>query len=100
MEEWPLVKELQRKYGFDVLLWSVDLSYGSEEAATESCARAIERHEVTWPNVMVPGGWDRLNKDYNIDGYGLFLIDENGNVLGRELFPDDVERILEARSDS
>src|SRR5688500_3631778 len=99
MEEWPLVKELQRKYGFEVLLWSVDASYESEDEARKSCARAIERHGITWPNVIVPGGWDKLKKSYSIDGYGLFLIDGNGRVLGRELFPDDVERILKERQE-
>jgi hypothetical protein len=98
IEEWPLVKELQRKYGFEVLLWSVDSSYGSEEEAREPCADAMARHEISWPNVIVPGGWDKLKEDYKIDGYGLFLIDGEGRLLGRELFPDDVERILKESS--
>jgi len=93
-----LVKELQRKYGFEVLLWSVDASYGSVDEARASCASAIDRHEISWPNVIIPGGWDQLNKDYNIDGYGLFLIDGDGRLLGRNLFPDDIERILKERA--
>lgn len=99
MEEWSLVKDLQRKHGFEVLLWSVDASYGSEAEAVEACARAIERHEVSWPNVVVPGGWDKLEKDYSIDGYGLFLIDGNGKVMGRDLFAEDIERVLESGSE-
>lgn len=92
-----MVKDLQRKYGFEVLLWSVDASYGSEEDARLSCARAIDKHKITWPNVIVPGGWDKLKEDYKIDGYGLFLIDGDGRLLGRELFPDDIEDILKER---
>jgi hypothetical protein len=93
-----LVKELQRNYGFYFLLCSVDASYGSVEEGRESCARAIDMHKIDWPKVIVPGGWDKLKKDYNIDGYGLFLIDGDGRLLGRELFPDDIERILKERS--
>jgi hypothetical protein len=90
-----LVKDLQEKLGFEVVLWSVDTSYGlSGHEAIERCARTMDLHKITWSNVIVPGGWETLNKKFKIDGYGLFLIDKKGRVLGRELFPEDIEQAL------
>jgi hypothetical protein len=65
--------------------------HGHRAPGQSTCIRS------TGPNVIVPGGWDKLKKGYNIDGYGLFLIDGDGRLLGRELFPDDIEGILKER---
>ena len=90
-----MVKALQKKYGFEVLLWSVDLSYGTPpKEAADVCKETMHSHSVTWPNVIVPGGWDALKSKYKVDGYGLFLLDKHGKLKGSDLFPETLEPLL------
>ena len=91
-----MVKGLQEKLGFQILLLSVDgdNSYGDAKAQD---AETMRSHGISWPNVLIPGGWDGAIGTLNLDGYGLALIDAKGVVLGANLFPEQLETLLRSR---
>jgi hypothetical protein len=94
----PLVKGIQQKLGkdkFQVLLLSVDYDYSSEgnNAADEDNKR-LKKQGVDWPNVIVPHGFDTVQRLFNFDGYGLILVDPNGNVKGINMVPDQLNRLF------
>jgi hypothetical protein len=98
MEEIPLVQGTQKKYGkgkFDVLMLSVDLGYGETlDDATKGDQAQMTRLSVTWPNVLLPKGFEETRQHFNMDGYGLMLIGPDGIVKGIDLRPEDVDELM------
>jgi hypothetical protein len=98
MEEFPLVQGTQRRYGKDklqVVLLSVDVGYGSSlsDAITLDRKRMLAHH-ISWPNVILPHGFDDSQRLFNLDGYGLTLIGPDGIVRGVDIRPEEVEPLL------
>jgi hypothetical protein len=93
------VQGIQRKHGKDkleVLLLSVDASYGQPaDQAAEGDRSTMNQHGITWPNVVVPNGWDEVIERFNIDGYGLTLIDNKGKVVAKDVRHGDLDRLLQ-----
>lgn len=92
------MKGIQAKYGADkfaVLMLSVDLGYETPmaEALAGNKQRLLDK-SVTWPNVLLPHGFDDTQKLFNVDGYGLTLVGPDGIVRGVDLQPDEVDRLL------
>jgi hypothetical protein len=98
MEEFPLVQGTQQRYGKDkleILLLSVDLDYGSSlSEATTTDRKRMLAHHISWPNVILPHGFDDSQRLFNLDGYGLTLIGPDGIVRGVDIRPEDAERLL------
>jgi len=94
----PLVKRIEEKIGknkLQVLLLSVDFDYGnSKEEAAKSDLECMQKQGVNWPNVLVPGGFDNCQRTFNLDGYGLTLIDPDGIVRGVDVRPNEVAQLL------
>jgi thiol-disulfide isomerase/thioredoxin len=94
----PHLRELQEEAGEDklqVLLLSMDMSYGLPEVERRNSA-ALTRIGVPWANVLVPGGWNEVLAKFNIQGYGLCMIDPDGKtvVVGPGHNMDDIYRAL------
>jgi len=94
------VKGIQKKYGQDklqVLLLSVDSGYGiNPQRAMESDLKTMTKQGVQdWPNVVLPNGMKDTERMFNLDGYGLTLVDPNGIVRGIHIYGDDVTELLE-----
>ncbi|HEY9713743.1 MAG TPA: hypothetical protein V6C72_09745 [Chroococcales cyanobacterium] len=94
------MKGIQEKLGshkMEVLLLSVDLDYGEDKSAAEDGnSRCLVQQNVTWPNVLLPGGFDPIRERFNFDGYGLIVIDANGIVRAINPRGDDLEEALKA----
>jgi hypothetical protein len=94
----PLVKGIQQRLGKDkleVLMLSVDAGYGyPKEEAIRGDAERLKAQNVSWPNVLLPAGFDDTQRIFNIDGYGLTLIGRDGKVLGVNLLPDQIDELL------
>lgn len=99
MEEFPSVKGIQLKKGKDkvqVLLLSVDLGYGMDAAkAGESDQKKMTAEGVgDWPNVLLPNGFKDTQRLFNLDGYGLTLIDPEGIVRGVDIGDEEARELL------
>lgn len=94
----PLVKGIQNKLGkdkFEVLLLSVDAERNfCGENPADADRKSLKEVGVDWENVLVPGGFETLLRRYNLDGYGLVLIDPNGIVRGVNLRADEVKKLI------
>src|ERR1051326_2755141 len=94
----PLVKGIQNKYGLDkfaVLMLSVDLGYETPmEEALAGNKQRLHDQSVTWPNVLLPKGFDDTQRLLNVDGYGLTLVGPDGTVRGIDLRPEDLDGLL------
>jgi peroxiredoxin len=87
MASLPKLLELQQELGEDklqVLLLSVDISWGFADAETRNTA-TLQRLGIPFPNVLVPGGWNELITTFNIHGYGLILINPDGKAVSANL---------------
>jgi len=92
----PLVKAAQARYGkdkFQVLLLSVDKGWEMADAAKLD-KECLAQHQVDWPNVLLPHGFDDTQTLFNVDGYGLTLIGPDGIVRGVDLRPEGVSELL------
>jgi hypothetical protein len=93
------VQGIQNKYGrnkLEVLLLSVDASYGQPaDQAAEGDRSTMTQHGIVWPNVVVPNGWDGVIERFNIDGYGLTLIDDKGKVVAKDVRHNDLDALLQ-----
>jgi hypothetical protein len=99
MEEMPLVKGTQQKYGknkLQVLLLSVDRDYDMPmKEIIEGDTKRMQHQKVAdWPNVVLPNGCQDTQRLFNLDGYGLTLIGPDGIVRGIHLQPEEVESML------
>ena len=94
----PSVKGIQEKMGkdkFQVLLLSVDHDKDfSEKGPVKEDQDRLDSQAVDWPNVMLPNGWDDTQRLFNLDGYGPTLINPDGIVLGVNIQPEEVERLI------
>ena len=90
------IQEREGKDKLQVLLLSVDAGYGiSVKEAAEKDANVLKKHGVgDWPNVIVPNGFKDTIRQFNLDGYGLTLIDPEGIVRGIDIREDSVMRLL------
>lgn len=92
------MKKLQEKYGKDrlaVLMLSVDEAYGTPtQEAIEGNRAVLREHQITWQNVVVPGGWEEMEKRFGIDGYGITYVDAKGNLIGMDLTPEMIDVLL------
>ena len=91
----PKYRELYNKYndaGFDILSVSIDTS-------TEPWKKAITKDSITWSNVIDTGGFNgKTATDYFIQAIpASYLVNENGNVIGNNLSPEEIEVILKAK---
>ncbi len=96
----PLVQELQNKLGKDkvgVLLLSIDEEYGSHQAAVEGMKEALQSKSVDLPVAFAPGGFADTRARFGIDGYGIMLVGPDGTVIGKDLFVNDLERMIQSR---
>lgn len=99
----PLVKRIQETYGKDklaVLLLSIDQKYSFGRDPADEDRQALKEVDVDWDNVLVPGGFDTLLAKYNLDGYGLTLIDPDGIVRGADIRAQSIEPLLQASTNS
>jgi hypothetical protein len=94
----PLVKGTQQKFGedrFQVLMLSVDLGYGETLAnATRGDNERMAKQGVSWPNVLLPKGFEDTQRLFHMDGYGLTLIGPDGIVRGIDLQPEKLDELL------
>lgn len=90
------IQEREGKDKLQVLLLSVDAGYGiGVKEAAEKDANVLKKHGVgDWPNVIVPNGFKDTIRQFNLDGYGLTLIDPEGIVRGIDIREDSVMRLL------
>ncbi|MCC1483930.1 TlpA disulfide reductase family protein [Winogradskyella immobilis] len=91
----PKYRELYNEYndaGFDILSVSIDTS-------TEPWIKAITKDSITWSNVIDTGGFNgKTATDYFIQAIpASYLVNENGNVIGNNLSPEEIEVILKAK---
>jgi hypothetical protein len=93
---------VQQRHGRDklaVLLLSVDPGYFGENKGYVSQAEKIfTRNKIDWPSAFLPGGWNDCARTFNLNGYGLVLVDAQGivrsiNPRGAEV-EAAVERVL------
>jgi hypothetical protein len=93
---------VQQRHGRDklaVILLSVDPGYFGENRSYVSQAEKIfKRNKIDWPNAFLPGGWNDCVRSFNLNGYGLVLVDAQGvvriiNPRGEKL-EAAVERVL------
>jgi len=47
-----------------------------------------------WPNVLLPNGFKDTQRLFNLDGYGLTLIDPEGIVRGIDVREEEVHELL------
>jgi hypothetical protein len=58
---------------------------------TSSSAKVFQRNKIDWPSVYLTEGWNDAARAFNLDGYGLVLVDAQGIV--RKINPrgDEIE---------
>jgi hypothetical protein len=63
------------------VLLSVDATYLIDAKNYGSASEKIfHKHEIDWPSVYLPGGWNDAARTFNLNGYGLVLVDSEGLV--------------------
>lgn len=82
------------KERLEVLLLSVD-DRKDKKFALDGDAAKLKANSVTWPNVLVPGGWKMLRERFNISLYGLTLIGPDGKTLATRVKPDEILKLIE-----
>jgi hypothetical protein len=93
------VKGIQEKLGKDklqVVLLSVDCGYGMDpKRAMEADLKSMTKQGVQhWTNVVLPNGMKDTARMFNLDGYGLTLVDPDGIVRGIDIYGGEVEALL------
>ena len=75
---------MQKRHGKDkleVVLLSVDPGYfGENKNYVSQAEKILKRHKADWPSAFLPGGWNDCARTFNINGYGLILVDAQGMV--------------------
>ncbi len=79
----------------DVLMVSVDRSYGDLAKAREKAVRIFEKQKVTWSSSFDPDGWAGVSRTLNGAGYGLILVGPDGIVRGVGIRQAEAKKLLE-----
>lgn len=78
-----------------VLMLSVDASYGEDKAAViKKEAKILGKNGVAWPNIILPNGFDDCQRQFNLDGYGVSVIGPDGIVRGIDVYGDDLAAVV------
>ena len=89
---------MQQRHGRDklaVVLLSVDPEYfGDDQPYVDQARKILEKRQIDWPSVFLPGGWSDAGRIFNLSGYGLVLVDAQGIVRGINLRGDDLEKAV------
>jgi hypothetical protein len=89
---------VQQRHGRDklaVVLLSVDPEYfGDDQPYVDQARKILEKRQIDWPSVFLPGGWSDAGRIFNLSGYGLVLVDAQGIVRGINLRGDDLEKAV------
>lgn len=66
------------------MLLNVDRSYAGDTSRArryaEKKVQVYERLGLSWPDVLLPGGWEDTLRTFNLTGYGVTVIDSAGIV--------------------
>ena len=63
------------------MLLSVDATYMIDKNSyASSSANIFQRNKVNWPSVYLAEGWNDAARAFNLNGYGLVLVDAQGIV--------------------
>ncbi len=95
----PLVQGLQAELGserLEVMLVSVDRSYGDLAKAREKAIRILEKQKVSWSSSFDPEGWGGVSRTLNGAGYGLIVVGPDGIVRGAGVRHAEAKKLLEA----
>lgn len=78
----------------DVLMVSVDRSYGDLPKAREKAVRIFEKQKVAWSSSFDPDGWAGVSRTLNGSGYGLILVGPDGIVRGVGIRQAEAKKLL------
>jgi hypothetical protein len=91
---------VQQRHGKDkleVVLLSIDPEYfGKDKSYLDSASKILKKQKVDWPSAFLPGGWSDTQRDFNLSGYGLVLVDATGIVRGVNLRGQKLETAVAA----
>jgi len=63
------------------VLLSVDATYMIDKKSyASSSAKIFQRNKIDWPSVYLAEGWNDAARAFNLNGYGLVLVDAQGIV--------------------
>lgn len=80
-----------------VILIDVDPEYyPSAEQYLPKARSILEKHQLTWPNVMAPGGLTDTYRAFAFSGYGKIVVDARGIVRGVNTRGPQLEKLVEA----
>ena len=86
---------MQRKHGSDrlaVVLLSVDATYMIDKKSyASSSAKIFQRNKIDWPSIYLAEGWNDAARAFNLNGYGLVLVDAQGLVRKINPHGDEIE---------
>lgn len=80
----------------DVLMVSVDRSYGDLAKAREKAARIFAKQKVAWPSAFDPDGWGGVSRTLNASGYGLVLVGPDGIVRAAGIRHTEAKKQIDA----
>ena len=56
--------------------------------------KIYKKLKLDWSNVRVPGGWTGVIDQFNLDGYGLTLVDADGIVRGVNIHSKQLKKLM------
>ena len=63
------------------MLLSVDATYQIDKKHYGMASEKIfQKNKIDWPSIYLPGGWNDSARSFNLNGYGLVLVDGKGIV--------------------
>ena len=74
---------------------SVDAGYGGTlEQANRDVKAMLKKHNIDWTSIVVQGGFNGVVRKFNLNGYGLTLIDANGIAQGIDVRTPELNTLL------
>jgi hypothetical protein len=86
-----------KKYGkrFGVLLLSADAGYaGNTPEVHKRVKETLAKFGAGWNSVVVPDGWEGINRTFGQDGYILTLVDAQGIVRAVNVRGEDLDSLV------
>jgi hypothetical protein len=90
---------VQQRCGTDklaVVLVDVDPQYfPNPEMYLPQAKKILERHKLSWPNVIATQGFHDTVHAFNVSEYGNIVVDAQGIVRGVNDHGKDLERLID-----
>jgi hypothetical protein len=86
-----------KKYGkrFGVLMLSADAGYyGDKPEVHQKVRKMLSGYGSGWQSVVVPDGWEGINRTFGQGGYTLTLVDAQGIVRAVDVRGEGLDAVV------